>query len=224
MRLLNLKFALLSLSLATAPAAFAGTVTFATIATGANTANATGTIGSVGFTFTGQNANVLTADPFSPSFTNQPTGTYAYAADNAFFQFTGNGVETFVFSTPVTGLFLDEYSEGGGSTTTSYAFSSAYTILSCGPNQPYGGGCFSPGGVGSTGTVLSGDEANGTLQFASPISTLTVTITNGENYNGFDLGIASSPVVSSTPEPGSLVLFGTGLVGLAGAVRRRFNR
>ena len=42
----------------------------------------------------------------------------------------------------------------------------------------------------------------------------------GLNSSGFDFNIQANP----TPEPGTLTLFGTGLLGLAGMLRRKFMR
>lgn len=40
----------------------------------------------------------------------------------------------------------------------------------------------------------------------------------------FDGGFWYTPASSATPEPGTLMLFGTGLFTVAGAIRRKFNR
>jgi hypothetical protein len=87
----------------------------------------------------------------------------------------------------------------------------------------YGGGCFQQG-VGTTSSVLSGQEVDGTIEFLGSISSLTFTTANGEYWNGFDLGLLPQDSVSATPEPSSLVLLGTGLLTGLGVVRRRFVR
>ena len=229
MRMRNFGCMLITLTLAATPCAFADTVTWATI--NAPVAGAiTGTIGSVGYTYTGEmdfvNAsNTGQYNYFTPLSTYTSSVDSNAPTDGGLIAITGNGVttETFNFSTPVTGLILSEVSlGGGGGETTAYTFSDTFTVLSCGPGTAYGGGCFNQA-LGSTGnSVLSANEGDGTIEFAGTISSLTFTTADGEYWNGFDIGLLpqnSSP--SPTPEPGTLLMVGTGLAGLVGAARRK---
>jgi PEP-CTERM motif len=228
MRLRNLGHLLISLSLATASSAFADTVTYATIGPSSSGASSvSGTIGSVGFTLTGGTSFVDASGSGDTNYFGAPAPSSTYTSstvtnaptDGALIGLSANGTETITFSTAVTGLILSEVSLGGGSTTTSYAFNDPFTVLSCGAGWWSGGVCFNQA-VGSTGTTLSGDEANGTIEFAGPITSLTITTSNEEYWNGFDLGIVQP--ASPTPEPGTLGLVGTGIFGLFGLAKRKF--
>jgi hypothetical protein len=69
-----------------------------------------------------------------------------------------------------------------------------------------------------TGTWVNGSTVNGT--------TVQLTISTGKGYfNGSALVSSGDTNISTSvvPEPGSLTLLGTGLVGLAGLVRRKIK-
>jgi PEP-CTERM motif len=217
---------LVLLALAFAPSAFADPVTYATWAAYGGGGTESGTIGSVNVTYSGEvsfihQSGVGNYNYFLPLTTYTSPLVPNAPTDGGLIAIVGNGTttNTFTFSTPVTGLILSEVSLGGF-TNTSYTFNDDFTILSCGPNIVYGGGCIHESG----GNTMFAMEGDGTILFDGTISSLSFTTANGEYWNGFTIGLSpntSTGPVGPTPEPGTLVLFGTGILGLAGAVRRK---
>lgn len=68
--------------------------------------------------------------------------------------------------------------------------------------------------------ALSGTWSNGTTVFGA---TAQLTVLTGQQFSG-STGLASGDTtISTTPEPGSLTLMGSGLVGLAGLLRRKLK-
>jgi len=99
-------------------------------------------------------------------------------------------------------------------------------------------GCSGPGAVGltenaaSVGASLFTSCTNGSVDLTthtatfSPVSSLTVV--KDLTLSGGTTGSASvsefTNAVSDVPEPGTLALFGTGLLGLASLIRRKLRR
>jgi|CZKH01.1.fsa_nt_gi hypothetical protein len=66
-----------------------------------------------------------------------------------------------------------------------------------------------------TGSFGSGYSSNGV--------TVQLTVNTGKGYFNGSTGISSGDTSVTVPEPGSLGLLGTGLLGLAGVIRRKMN-
>ena len=79
------------------------------------------------------------------------------------------------------------------------------------------------GGPDTYFTNISLDSTMGTVNFVTPLAP-----DGGTTYfsleEAFDATNPPTPGPSTTPEPGSLVLLGTGVLGFAGVVRRRLGR
>jgi hypothetical protein len=93
-----------------------------------------------------------------------------------------------------------------------------FTIESGGPSFEFGGST-----ITASGSIVSGVEGNGTVQFHGTFSQLVWTNPQFENYYGFQIGIAGAGS-AAVPEPGSLALFASGFAGLAGLAWRRHRQ
>jgi hypothetical protein len=125
---------------------------------------------------------------------------------------------TITFSRPVVNPFMAILSLGQPSIQVRYMFDQPFDVLSSG-NGFFGG---SPAGslFEDPSNVLRGIEGHGTIQFLGTFTSISWSVLDGENWHGFTVGASRLPV-STVPEPISMTLLGTGLLGVAAAARRR---
>ena len=156
---------------------------------------------------------------------------------------TGSQLKQFngVVAAPGHSLGSVSFSTGAlisGSITTGGTFSdvgSSFVVTGKGPQVPHKGTIFSGAFVGPVSWILTSQSGqsltytlSGTIQgtlwngrFVTGTTTQTITSTNGQ----LTLGIGHIRVGNTgilTPEPGTLGLLGTGLVAIAGMLRRKF--
>jgi hypothetical protein len=180
-----------------------------------------------------------TAIPSTFSFTtaNSVAGTGSYAnPGNTYGQYGQPGEVGVVVQQGVSwnGAFASgdyaNWNENTGALTLNFAqgysqigaqimsdFWGAYTAQICDAN-----GCFTEDGTSSG----NGDNSAIYLGISSdtPINWITFSLTNAvASPDDFAIN-AMTLDASPTPEPSSLLLFGSGLVGLAGALRRKYAR
>jgi len=123
------------------------------------------------------------------------------------------GIDTITFGSPIVNPVFAIWSLGSPGISASFNFSPLTPTFEVGgPNAQFGGSA-----ITVAGSLVSGNEGNGVIQFTGTFTTISWTNTF-ENFYGFTVGTAQGS--SAVPEPATLLLLGAGLAGLVGLRRR----
>ncbi len=126
---------------------------------------------------------------------------------------TGN---TLTFSTALIDPLFALYSVGRSNMPVDYTFNQSFTLLS------EGSGHWGDGSFVISGNTITGSEGHGVLQFNGSVSSISWDNTVAEYHHGFAIG--AQETTNPVPEPATMLLFGTGLVGLAGSRLRKMKK
>lgn len=209
------KMAAAALALAAPHAASAAITWTDWTQSGANTVS--GTVGGVGVTYTGSYQFAQTnggTDFWNSSFASTWDGMIAPPPDSDIIALNSAGTKTITFSSEVTDVYLAIMSwNGQANVTFDRSFTQEGWVRGCGY-----WGCGLLTNVTANSFTSSG-ESHGILKFAGPITSLTFTDSNNENWHGIQVGIAAVP----EPSAWALMILGFGAIG-AGMRRRTSTR
>ncbi len=198
-------------ALVAVPSAASAAITW-TDWTGAGSGVVTGNAGAVGVTFSGSYAFAQTnggTNYWGCGF-NCWDSTVAAPPASDIIGLADSGTKTITFSAPVQNVFLALASwNGQANVTFDRSFSQVGWVSGCGF-----WGCGQLTNLTTTSFTSSG-EAHGVLQFAGPVTSLTFTESNFENWHGIQVGIGT------VPEPSAWALMILGFAAVGGGLRRR---
>lgn len=180
---------------------------FGSLISGSNTVNVSFS-GPYAFAQTGCGTDYWAVSSFPSTFSvapgDAPTGCDIIALN-------AGGLKTINFSQAVVNPLIALVS---WNSQPSVVFNAPLQVVS------QGCGYWGCGNITTNGNTLSASgEAHGTIRLLGTFTQVSFTDA-GENWHGISVG-AEAVAVTATPEPATLVLMGSGLLGVFGIVRRR---
>jgi hypothetical protein len=190
-----------------------------------NPGSATGTVGAFTVTYSGQTSGSTNVPSWTPAstFTGGAVGNAPPHTPTIQIEGGSTLMETITFSSTVVDPIFAIWSLGASNTPASFDFSSKsgqpFSLLGGGPSTEFNGT-----GLTSSGSVVSGREGNGLVEFLGSYNSITFTTPQSENYYAFTVGYdATLTPTPAVPEPATLSLFGLGLSAIP-LIRRSLSR
>jgi hypothetical protein len=163
-------------------------------------------------TASGTNEAISTNGAVAGYYNSAYTAPFSNTAYVSFSADGGNGYGTTYYTTTFTGNYA------GGTGTIDYLVDNDLGITLNGHSVLLDADTTTFPAFDGPGVIVSIPSS----YFVDGTNTLVFDVFNSGGPTAFDFTGTVSP--AATPEPGSLVLLGTGMLGIAGAVRRRFKK